>query len=279
MLEENRIEELAQRELERIAAENMEHMTKCFVENLDKNQLFERLFSNDKHKQQIETHEIEIDHIIVQYRLVVLKQTEKICDLARDNYNIRSQEIGQYEEACADSRNAAQSEGIEMIDNFLKERNDLIDQAKCMYCTLAEIVKHNASDSAKKIAECESLYQKYEILIDNVWYSLMEQETTLHERIEEIQEYLSSNITTIVDQFVDNVQQLFAVVRIASEEYFKMIEEKILANQINDEQLNKFCALDCAQHLAVIDRREADVVFQAKKWLSMHLDKYKRFVQ
>lgn len=275
VLDENRIEELAQRELEKNEAENMEHLTKCFAENLDKNQLFERLFSNGKHKQLIETHEIEISHIVEQYRIDVQKQTEKICELARDNFNDRTREISEYEEAISESRNAAQSEGIELIDIFLKEKGDFVEQMKGTN-TLA---LNNQIDSTEKGSKCESLHQRYETLIDNVWYSLMEKETTLHERIEEIRQYFSANITTIVNDFMSQVQQLFAVIRIACEEYFKMIEEKIQANEIDDSELDKFCASDRVQQLAVIDRREGDLLDQAKEWLTTHLEKYTKFVQ
>lgn len=263
--------------MEKCAAENMEHLTKCFVENLDK--LFERLFSNDKHKQRMKVHEIEINHIVEQYRLEVLRQTEKICDLGKANYIERSQEIDLYEEAVAESRSTAQSEGIELINIFLVEKNDLIEQAKSKYHTLAQIIQEGDGDSAENISECESLHQKYEILIDNVWYSLMEKETTLHERIDESRESFSTNMTKIVDQFLKSVQQLFAVIRIACEEYFKMIAEKIQANEFDDEQLDGFCVSDRSQHMAVIDRREDDLLFQAKKWLSTQLEKFKRFVQ
>lgn len=255
----------------------MEHLTKCFVKNLDKNQLFERLFSNGKHKQLIKTHEIEISHIVEQYRIDVRKQTEKICDLARDNYNNRTREISEYEEAMSESRNAAQSEGIELIDIFLKEKDDLFEQVKCTYHhTLA---KKNQMDPTKKASECESSHQRYETLIDNVWYSLMEKETTLHERIEEIRQYFSTNITTIVNNFMGEVQQLFAVVRISCEEYFKMIEEKIQTNEIDDKKLNESCTSDRVQQFSVINRREADLLDQAKEWLTTHLEKYTKFVQ
>lgn len=275
-MDESRIEELAQIELEKGAAQTVEHLTKCFVEDLARNQLFEQLFSNDKHTQQMKTHGIEIAHIIEQYRLEVLKQTEKICKAAKDNYNVRCEEICQYEEAIAESRNAAQLEDVELIDNFLKEKNDLIDEAKSIYCAIGEM---RENDCAEKISECESLHQKYEILIDNVWYSLMEKETTLHERIEEVRELFASNIKTVVHQFTENVPHFFAVIRIASEEYFKMVEEKIRANEIGDEQMEKSCEMDRNQHMAVIDRREADLLFRVRDWLSTRLDKYKKFVQ
>lgn len=275
VLDENRIEELAQLELEKCDAENVEHLTKCFVENLAGNRLFEQMFSNDKHKLQMKAHEIEIAHIIEQYRLEVLKQTEKICDAAKENYAVRCEEISQYEEAIAESRNAAQSKDVEMIDSFLKEKNDLIDQ----YRTIAEIRRSDASGCAEKTTECESLHQNYEILIDNVWYSLMEKETTLHERIEEVRELFASNITTVVRQFKENLPQFFAGVRIGSVEYFKMIEEKIRASEINDEQVQKSCEMDRNQHMAVIDRREADLLFQVSNWLTTRLDTYKKLVQ
>lgn len=209
------------------------------------------------------------------YRLEILKQTQEICASAMDNYQIRCQEIRQYKMAISESRNAAQRESIELIDIFVKEKNDSIAVTKSAYYALAENIK---IDVAEQTNECELLHQKYETLIDNLWYSLMEKETTLHECIEEIRIYFSTNITTIVNQFMDSVQSLFAVARIASEEYFKMFEEKIHGQKINDEQLNKFCSLDRAAHSAVIDRCESDLLFQAKKWLSQRLDKYQKLV-
>lgn len=255
----------------------MEHMTQCFVENLDENQLFQRLFSNGKHKQMMESHEIEIEHIVEQYRLQVLKQTEKICELGKDNYNVRSHEISQYEESIAESRAATQAEDIELVENFREEKNDLIEQAQRIYHELAQIVKDETADTAGKIAEWEESHKKYETLVDNVWYSLMERETTIHERIEEIREYFSSNITEYVHQFMSNVKEPFAVIRIACEEYFKKLEDKIVASKVSDGDLDETCAMDRTQQLAVIDRREDDLLSQAHKWLSMHLDKYKKY--
>lgn len=65
-MEENEMEQLAQEDLEHTEGAKLKHLANCFVENLDKNQLFDRLFSNNKHKQRIETHEIEINHIVEQ---------------------------------------------------------------------------------------------------------------------------------------------------------------------------------------------------------------------
>lgn len=279
ILEEIRTEELARNELEKCDVEHMEHMTQCFVENLDKNKLFQRLFSNGKHKQLMEMREIEIDHIVEQYRLQVLNQTEKICELGRGNYNVRSHEISQYEESIAESREATQAEDIVLVENFRGEKNDLIEQAKRIYHALAQIVGDEAADTAEKIGEWEESHKKYETLVDNVWYSLMERETTIHERIDDIREYFSTNITETVNQFMDNVKEPFAVIRIACEEYFKMIEDKIRASEVSDGDLGETCAMDRTQQLAVIDRRLDDLLSQAQKWLTTHLDKYKKYVE
>lgn len=249
-----------------------DHLTECFVENLDK--LFERLFSNNQHTECIKSHGIEIDHIVEQYRIGVQKQIDKICMLAKAHYEQRHQEIDLYDESIARSRNAAQSEGIELIANFTAEKNDLIVQVKRVYHAMANSNKGNEAHSQ----ECESLHQKYETLIDNVWYSLMEKETTLHERIAEVGELYSAHLNTIVNQFKKNVLPNFAGIRIASEEYFRMIGEKVKATGKADRQLMEFCESDQKQHLAVIDKRENDLLLQATKWLKTHLDTYTRFV-
>lgn len=282
VLEEKRNEAFAQCDLEDSEAETTEYLMNCFIENLYENRLFDQMFGNDKHQRKLKTFKdkIEIDHIIEQYRIGIVQQTEKICKFCEANYKIRSQEINEYEESIGGSRNVAQLEDIKLIDFFNKEKNDVVKEAKSRYQTLADDAEHNA-DSMQQMMQSvnESLQQKFESLMDKVWYTLIERETTLHERIEEMREYFSLNITTIAKEFIANVQKVFPAVRIACEEYFKMIDEKIRASKISDDQLKNLCDTDRTQHLAVIESRQSDVVSNAEKWLSTNLEKYKKFVR
>lgn len=281
-MDEKRNETFAQRDLEDSEAGTTAYLTNCFIENLYENRLFDQMFGNDKHKRKLKTFKdkIEIDHLVEQYRVGIVQQTEKICKCCEANYNIRFQEIKDYEESIDGSRNVAQLEGVKLIDFFNKEKMNVVEEAKSRYQTLADAAEHNANSMQQMMQSVnESLQQKFETLIDKVWYTLIERETTLHERIEEMREYFSSNITTIVKEFIASVQKLFPAVRIACEEYFKMIDEKIRASKISDDQLENLCATDRAQHLAVIERRQSDVVSNAEKWLSTNLEKYKKFVR
>lgn len=264
-MDETRDEDLSKLEINKNENEKSQHLMKCFVENLDKNQWFERLFSDDKHKNRLQEHAIEIDHIIEQYRVAVSDQIEQICNLSKEHYNVRTNEMNQFERAIGEGRKNVQSASIEIINDFLQEKRNVTKRA------LSDFEHDDCVASIGKTIECDAL-------IDSVCYSLLKRETTVHEQIEEVRKKVSAELTKIVNQFMDAVGPLFDVIRIACEQYFKMIGEKARATGNRDEQLTEDINSDRTQHLALIDRSKDNLLSQAKEWLATQLHTYERFV-
>lgn len=192
-----------------------------------------------------------------------------------DSHAFRTSEINQLDEALTAGRNEAQTQSIEIITNFLITKSEIVTQTKQCYRAMAEIVNDSDMTSVhfKEIFnQCDSFDQKYGETIDNVWFILMEIETTLHERIEETNAKFAEKIKTMLNDFLKKVEIIFDQIKTVCVEFFKMLNEKKV-DKSNELYFN-LIANSSNDNVSTIDRREDLLVTRAKKWLSELLQKY-----
>lgn len=86
------------------------------------------------------------------------------------------------------------------------------------------------------IAECYSkineLSNSFESLIDETWYSLMDLEMTLHERIDEANATFAHTIQDMLYEFVENAQLFFVEITEAESEFSDRLHE-LVTNYLN----------------------------------------------
>lgn len=111
------------------------------------------------------------------------------------------------------------------------EKEIIFTDINRMLRKIATEVTANDKDSTnldKQINETLQIDQQFISIVDGIWYSLMEIEISLHERIEEANSSFGDTIQDMVNDFIENAQSLFAQVRDAGIEYFDGLQEIVL---------------------------------------------------
>lgn len=103
--------------------------------------------------------------------------------------------------------------------------------------------KEDANDSI--ITECyakiNELTGDFETLIDETWYSLMDLEMTLHERIDESNATFAHTIQDMLYEFVENAQLYFVEITEAESEFSDRLHELVtnyLSKQSSSDDLH-----------------------------------------
>lgn len=137
----------------------------------------------------------------------------------------------------------------------------------------------------------DTINEKFMLAIDNIWYTLMELETTLHERINKTMIVFNGIIREIIENFIDRCNDGFACIRSACVDYIQMC----IADVDNDSHShnhhhsnNQFGLVSSfslkrndqfeqrleqkrsmqARHMNIINQRMDSLCSQAQKWLS-----------
>lgn len=198
------------------------------------------------------------------YRNQVYAETQEMHSYGIVCYNHRTNEIKLIDEALANSFDEVQAISIKLIDKFFSLKAD---------CTmhLNQAIQSFHSNSTDD--NCTATHQNYiDTLCDNfkrstdsIWYSLIELETSQHERILDAMNRFNDTIRTIIENFNDKCNETFMRIRSACTIYFQSNidsqNETLEQYQINiiNHQLDLMCT-------------------KANKWLSQTIERYELYV-
>lgn len=184
----------------------------------------------------------------------------------------RANEIKLFDEALANSCEQVQAIGIELIDKFLGQKNDFVTMLKQTLHTMAKSTDDDDDNSIasdgnflqKTRTHCDAISDNFATVVDNIWYTLIELETSLHERIMDSMKMFSDTIRTIIENFNDKSNETFHSIRSACDAYF---------------QSN---AADCPGHSGTMRQRHVSIINQkldlmcckANKWLTEVTERY-----
>lgn len=173
----------------------------------------------------------------------------------------RTDEIQLFDKALANGCDTVQIIGIQLIDMFLNEKNNFVCELKR---TLGHLSKSIDDDSMKNRNHINTISDKFATIVDNIWYALIELETSLHERIMNSMSIFINTIRTIIQNFNDKSNETFNSIRSACDAYF----------QSNIDSVNKTIEEQRINHISIINHKHDVMCTRSNKWLSEIIEEY-----
>lgn len=195
------------------------------------------------------------------YRNQVYVATQEMHLYGIQCYNHRTNEIKLFDIALANSFDEVQAISIKLIDKFFGQKADFVMNLKLM-------PTNSTDDNCTGTHQIyiDTLCGNFERTIDTIWYSLIELETSQHERILESMNRFNDTIRTIIENFNDKCNETFIRIRSACTTYF----------QSNIDSRNE--ALKQYQ-FSIINHQLDLMCTKANKWLSQTIERYELYVQ
>lgn len=199
----------------------------------------------------------------------------------------RANEIKLFDEALANSCEQVQAIGIELIDKFLGQKNDFVTNLKQTLHTMAKSTdddNDNDYDEAdvdntmnltttkttKKNhrTQCDAISDNFAMVVDKIWFVLIELETSLHERIViDSMKMFTDTIRTITENFNDKSNETFHSIRSACDAYFQSNATDGPPDLVNNGTMRE-------RHVSIINQKLDRMISRANKWLAEVTEKY-----
>lgn len=177
----------------------------------------------------------------------------------------RIHEIEMFDKALANGCMEVQTIGIEMIDEFLNSKSNFQMDLKHTFQLLA---KSTDDIFTKNHNQINTISDNFATIVDNIWYTLIELETSVHERIIDSMHIFSDTIRTLIQNFNDKTNETFSSIRSACDAYFSQSNIDCVNKTIsNDDQCK-------TQHLNIINHKHDVMRTRSNKWLNDTIDAY-----
>lgn len=193
-----------------------------------------------------------------------------------------------FDKALANGRMEIQTKSIALIDKFLLEETNSIEMTKGYFHQMNELA-HDPIEQYHH--QHDTISDKFMLAVDNIWFSLMELETTLHERINETIIVFNVTIREIIENFIDHCNERFDCILSACADYFRMSfadDDNERHNHSHHHSINQFGLASSFslkrkdhfqqnfeqkrsmqnRHMNIINQRKDSLCYQARKWLS-----------
>lgn len=198
------------------------------------------------------------------YRNQVYGATQEMHSYGIECYNHRTNEIKLFDDALANSFDEVQAISIKLIDKFFSLKADCSMNLNQAFQS-SPINSTDDHCTATHRTHVDTLCDNFKRSIDSIWYSLIELETSTHERILDSMNRFTDTIRTIIERFNDKCNETFMRIRSACTIYFQSNidsqNETVEQYQINiiNHQLDRMCT-------------------RANKWLSQTIESYELYV-
>lgn len=169
----------------------------------------------------------------------------------------RANEIKLFDEALANSCEMVQAIGIDLIDKFLAEKNEFTSKFAYAIRTMAQSTDDNFP---KNRTHVDAISDNFAMAVDTTWYTLIELEASLHERIVDSMNMFSNTIRQIIENFNDKSNETFSAIRSACDAYFHLN-----ANDASDGASKE-------RHVSIINQKHDLMCATANKWLAKVID-------
>lgn len=174
-------------------------------------------------------------------------------------HNKRANEIKLFDEALSNSCDEVQAISIKLIDKFFGQKADFIMNLKQSFQSMC---KSTDDDIATHRNHIHTIGDNFAKAVDSIWYTLIELETSLHERIMDSMKIFNDTIRTIIENFNDKSTETFDRIRSACDAYFQSIIDT--------------SAIDASEqrHINIINHKLDLMCSRANKWLSKTIEGY-----
>lgn len=168
------------------------------------------------------------------------KVIQSIFDLSYKIHGSLMEEIIQLDESLNRNRKNLQQRSIAVVNDYIKQKNAISSSTK-------RLIKQNvlSEDIAN---ELDDLKERFDAITDSTWYTLNEMEALVHERIEDVRKTFSNNMNRIVDGFLHDLRPIFEEIKIAGQEYYRLVGEKYDENKQKDNSIEKAINFDRNLH-------------------------------
>lgn len=173
----------------------------------------------------------------------------------------RVYEIKLFDESLSNGCDAVQTIGIQLIDTFLNAKSNFECDLRQTFELMAKSTDDDLTNNRDHI---NAISNNFATIVDNIWYTLIELETSLHERIMDSMSIFINTIRTIIQNFNDKSNEMFNSIRSACDAYF----------QSNIDSVNKTIEEQRINHISIINHKHDVMCTRSNKWLSEIIDGY-----
>lgn len=173
-------------------------------------------------------------------------------------HNQRANEIKQFDEALANSCDEVQTISIELINKFFDQTAEFVMNLKQSIKSMCKSTDDNCIINRQPI---DTLTEHFGLAVDSCWYTLIELETSLHERILGSMNRFNGTMRTIIENFNDKSNETFSRIRSICEAHFPSNID------IRDETMQP-------RHITIINHKLDFMRSKANKWLSETIERY-----
>lgn len=171
----------------------------------------------------------------------------------------RCNEINEFTEALAFGRKGVQLQGIQLVGRFLSEKNSFVAETSKRFHamhTLVQAAPSNVDAIIKHRNGIDEISANFMAAVDNIWYLLMELETSLLERTTKSYSVFNGVVQAMIESVIEKCNTTFDRIRLACNDYFQSVALK----RTGDEDTKN-------RHLDIFNQRHETMLGRAKKWL------------
>lgn len=191
---------------------------------------------------------------------------KKIFELSATTNDSLVGEINQLDESFEKARCSVQTKSIGILNEYLAAKIEIANDTKRLM---------RRGDSSELFAhELDALKQHFDRITDSVWFNLIEIETLLHERINETRNVFAANIHRLIGSFLQTVRPIFEEIKIAGQEYYRLVGEKYDRNEFHDDVVAEAIKIDRNAHWETSQKIQDDFFDCVNDWMVAMLATY-----
>ncbi|XP_037927662.1 dynein regulatory complex subunit 3 [Teleopsis dalmanni] len=208
---ENREEgELSIREKHIKDVNDYERYSKCFVENLNENQLYQSFWENDEDGKALLLGGPGVSSLVDNYNKSVFDITQEIFKLGLKHSIQWDSEVQDFHTCLEEGAKEMQVAGQGFVEEFLEYKIIVFDKALEL---LKQFQFAEAMPESKTVAQYEDLSTEFDDSLNILWQELMANELHLHESIAEASTNFVRSLKEMMSKFVEECQIFFAQLR------------------------------------------------------------------
>ncbi|XP_034232202.1 dynein regulatory complex subunit 3-like isoform X2 [Thrips palmi] len=270
-------------------AAEVEMHSVAFVERLNGSQLFHSMFENDPDGQAL----VKISEETKEFYETFCEEMTALCkelfQMGQEQHLLRKKEHDDFTNCVNAAKMKSQEQSQRVLEDFIEKQKGIKDQVAQMLNILsstdAEEDNDNRSEiiteSALVISNCVS---EFDELIQSTWQTLMHNELTLTEQMEEVNSMLERDMSDMVNVMLEQALGYFVAMRSLQESFNEQLSEAshryqtVIADDaasissqlceimVDKESLSNALANSHEKHLLLIDTREDTLITRIKAW-------------
>ncbi|PNF16580.1 hypothetical protein B7P43_G07195 [Cryptotermes secundus] len=200
--------------------------TEAFVENLDGDQLFSAMFTNDTDSKALFTMGDVATDVYNKFHDEAMNVIRQLFKVGLEQHEIRQEEIRQYYQ-CVDAAKEMNTVSCQQYtENFLERKAEIFLKIRNILKSIQDLLDMEESAAqVEYVARVQILSDQFNKECQTAWYELMAQELTLYEQLEEVNGSFQQNMTNLVSAFIKAAQSFFVQIRNLEASYSEELSE------------------------------------------------------